>query len=149
MNVGAIMTTKPVTIHQDGTLRQVLELMDTYKCRHVPVLNEERQLVGIVSDRDCRLALNSPYLVREHWQDDILANRLRARTIMTPAPIVVEPDLAVEDAARLMLDHKISALPVMRSETLIGILTTSDILTAFIDVMMRPEPLTAEYSTRS
>lgn len=144
MNVGEIMTTKPVTIHQDGTLRQVLELMETYHCRHIPVLNENHQLVGIISDRDCRLALNSPYLAREHWQDDVLANRLRARTIMTPAPIVVEPDLSAEGAALLMLNHRISALPVMRSETLVGIVTTSDLLMAFMTLLRRADALRRE-----
>jgi acetoin utilization protein AcuB len=138
------MTSKPVTIHQDGTLRQVLELMEKYNCRHVPVVNGDQQVVGIISDRDCRLALNSPYLAREHWQDDVLAGRLRARTIMTPAPIVVEPELSAEEAARLMLDYHISCLPVMRSETLIGIITTSDILAAFVTLLRRVETLRSD-----
>jgi len=137
MNVVDIMTAKPVTIHQDGTLHDVLALMETHRYRHIPVINGEGQLVGMISDRDCRLALNSPYLVREGWQDDVLANRLRARTIMTPAPIVIEPDAPATDAARLMLEYRISALPVIRSETLIGIVTTSDILSAYIKLSRR------------
>jgi acetoin utilization protein AcuB len=137
MNVAEIMTAKPVTIHQDGTLHDVLALMEAHHCRHVPVLNGEGQLVGMISDRDCRLALNSPYLVRETWQDDLLAHRLRARTIMTPAPVAIEPDAAAADAARLMLEYRVSALPVMRSETLIGIVTTSDILAAYITLTRR------------
>jgi acetoin utilization protein AcuB len=51
---------------------------------------------------------------------------------MTPAPIIVEPDTSAAEAARLMLVNQISCLPVMRGETLIGILTSSDIFMAFI-----------------
>ncbi len=137
MNVSDIMTTKPVSIHQNGTLRQALELMEGSHFRHLPVLNSEGQLVGILSDRDCRSALNSPHILRERWQDEELAETLRVRTIMTPAPIVIEPDAEADEAARLMLDNHISCLPVILGETLVGIVTTSDILGAFREMSRR------------
>jgi acetoin utilization protein AcuB len=134
MNVSDMMTAKPVSIHQDGTLRQALELMEKFHCRHLPVMNGEGQLVGIVSDRDCRTALNSPHILRERWQDEQLAASLKVRSMMTPAPIVVEPDAAADEAARLMLDNHISCLPVILGESLVGIVTTSDILVAFMNL---------------
>ncbi len=137
MNVSDIMTTKPVSIHQNGTLRQALELMEDSHFRHLPVLNSEGQLVGILSDRDCRTALNSPHILRERWQDEELAETLRVRTIMSPAPIVIEPDAEADEAARLMLDNHISCLPVILGETLVGIVTTSDILAAFREIYRR------------
>lgn len=137
MNVSDIMTAKPVSIHQNGTLRQALELMDRSHFRHLPVLNSEGQLVGILSDRDCRTALNSPHILRERWQDEELSETLRVRTIMSPAPIVIEPDAEADEAARLMLDNHISCLPVILAETLVGIVTTSDILVAFREMIRR------------
>jgi CBS domain-containing protein len=137
MYVSDIMTAKPVTIHQDQTLRQALELMESHNFRHLPVLNSDNQLVGIISDRDCRMALNSPYIMRERWQDEALADQLRVRTMMTPAPIVIEPEAEADEAARLMLNNRVSCLPVIRSETLVGILTTSDILAAFMNIYKR------------
>jgi acetoin utilization protein AcuB len=137
MYVSDIMTAKPITIHQDQSLRQALELMETHHFRHLPVLNSDRQLVGIVSDRDCRMALNSPYILRERWQDETLAEQLKVRTIMTPAPIAIEPEAEADEAARLMLNNRISCLPVIRSETLVGIVTTSDILAAFMNMYKR------------
>lgn len=137
MNVSDIMTVKPMSIHQDGTLRQALELMDRNHFRHLPVMNSEGQLVGIISDRDCRTALNSPHILRERWQDENLANTLRVRSLMTPAPIVIEPDAEAVEAARLMLNNHISCLPVILGETLVGIVTTSDILIAFMDMYRR------------
>jgi acetoin utilization protein AcuB len=137
MYVSDIMTARPVTIHQDQTLRQALEIMESHNFRHLPVLNSDRQLVGIISDRDCRMALNSPYILRERWQDEALADQLRVRTMMTPAPIVIEPEAEADEAARLMLNNRVSCLPVIRSETLVGIVTTSDILAAFMNMYKR------------
>jgi acetoin utilization protein AcuB len=141
MNVADIMTQKPVTIDQNDTLRKALELMEQVGCHHLPVLGFDGHLVGIISDRDCRTALNSPYILREKWQDDDLVNKLLVRAMMTPAPIVVEPNMNAAEAARLMIKNHISSLPVMRSETLVGIVTTSDILIAFMNMAEGTSPL--------
>ena len=132
MNVFDIMTHKPVTIRPEATLREALEKMDEVGCHHLPVMSSEGHLVGILSDRDCRTALNSPYILRERWQDDQLIDTLQIRGIMTPAPIVTEPNAFAGEAARLMLINHINCLPVMRGETLIGIITSSDILAAYV-----------------
>ena len=132
MNVSDIMTERPATVRLHSTLREVLDLMEQVGCHHVPVLNTENHVIGIISDRDCRLAMNSPYIMRERWQDEELVNHLYARMIMNPAPVVIAPDALAEEAARLMLARRISCLPVMRDETLVGIVTRSDILMAFM-----------------
>jgi acetoin utilization protein AcuB len=132
MNVSEIMTSKPITIHPNDTLREALEMMDNVGCHHLPVISSQGHLVGILSDRDCRTALSSPYIMRERWQDEQLIDHLLVRSIMTPAPIVVAPDSFPDEAARLMLTNQINCLPVMLDETLIGIITTSDIMAAFI-----------------
>jgi len=132
MNVSDIMTERPVTVRLHSTLREVLDLMEQLGCHHMPVLNTENHVIGIISDRDCRLAMNSPYIMRERWQDEELVNNLIARMIMIPAPIVIAPEADAQDAAALMLKRSISCLPVMRDETLVGIVTRSDILMAFI-----------------
>lgn len=132
MNVSEIMTVKPVTIHPQNTLRMALEKMESVNCHHLPVISSAGHLVGILSDRDCRTALNSPYILRERWHDEALADNLLVRSIMTAAPIVTEPDAFISEAAKLMLTNHVNCLPVMRGETLVGIITSSDILTAFI-----------------
>lgn len=134
MNVVDIMTAEPVTIRLDRSLREALELMEMHHCKHLPVLSTQDHLVGVISDRDCRHALNSPYVLRERWEDEVLASQLQVRAVMSPAPIIVEPNAPAADAARLMLNHRIGCLPVMRSETLIGIITRSDILIAFMNI---------------
>jgi acetoin utilization protein AcuB len=138
MNVSDIMTAKPVTIRLNDTLRDALELMERVGCHHLPVLGTNGHLIGILSDRDCRTALNSPYILRERWQDEELVNHLPVRAMMTPAPIVIAPDAHATEAVRLMLKNQISCLPVMRDETLVGIVTRSDILVAFMNLLQGP-----------
>lgn len=135
MNVSDIMTVKPVTVRQDQTLRQALELMERVGCHHLPVLSNEGHLVGILSDRDCRKALNEPTLTHERWADEDLAMHIQVRRLMSPAPIVTEPDAPADEAARLMLVNRISCLPVMRSETLVGIVTKSDVLMSYMKLL--------------
>jgi len=132
MNVSDIMTAKPATILQDARLDAALELMDQVGCHHLPVLSSDGHVVGLLSDRDCRKALNLPLLQRDHWKNRGMAEQITIRTLMSPAPIVVEPNAPAEEAVRLMLVNRIGSLPVMQSETLIGIVTKSDILTAFM-----------------
>lgn len=142
MNVVDIMTENPVVIRLDRRLREALELMEENNCKHLPVISRAGHLVGVISDRDCRHALNSPFIMRERWQDESLANNLEVRAVMSAAPIIVEPNDAAAEAARLMLTHRIGCLPVMRSETLVGIITRSDILVAFMNIHRRYEALT-------
>jgi acetoin utilization protein AcuB len=138
MNVSDIMTVKPTVILQDDTLDVALHLMDQVGCHHLPVLSSDGHLVGILSDRDCRKALNLPLIQQEHWKDQDMAEQIPIRSLMSPAPIIVEPDAPAEEAVRLMLVNRISSLPVMRSETLVGIITKSDILTAFMRLSQSP-----------
>lgn len=131
MHISDIMTRNPVTIPSSSTLREALETMDRVGCHHLPVMNMEDHVVGIITARDCRLALSLPDIVREYWQDDELAPLLLVKSVMTPAPTTTEPDVTAKEAARLMLANYVSCLPVMRGETLVGIVTVSDILVAF------------------
>ena len=137
MNVSDIMTEKPVTVHQNSTLYDALEKMEQAGCHHLPVIDSEGHLVGIISDRDCGKALDSLCLLDKDRQEKEVARHVIVRSLMTPAPIVTETDASAEEAARLMLCNRISCLPVMRSETLIGIVTKSDILMAFMKMQRR------------
>ena len=76
MNVADIMTRKPATISHDSTLAVALEIMERVDCRHLPVLSADSHLVGILSDRDCRLALNAPNILRERWQDEEVIKKI-------------------------------------------------------------------------
>jgi acetoin utilization protein AcuB len=79
LTVNDLMTAIPYTVSSDTPLRHVIELMKTEGCRQLPVL-EEGNLVGIVTDRDVRLVMNSPMVLHGHWQDEELLDRVTARS---------------------------------------------------------------------
>jgi acetoin utilization protein AcuB len=93
--------------------------------------------MGILTDQDCRVALDAPLLPQEEGDHIKLARQIQVQAAMSPAPIIVEPDARIEEAVYLMYRHHVSSLPVMLDETLMGIVTTSDILVAFLKIRER------------
>ncbi len=130
MLVRDVMTPDPVTIGANDTLYAAAEHMHRHNCRRLPVLDEQSRLIGILTDRDLRLAANSPLILRERWQDEMLLQHTTVDACMTPNPITTPPDAPLEAAIGLMLRHKISGLPVVAAERLIGIVTVTDLLRA-------------------
>ncbi len=121
MLVGKRMTAHPVTVAPNETLAVARDKMQAGHFRRLPVVQDEK-LVGIVTDRDLR-----PHLGHEE--------RTRVTAAMTEELITVTPATTLESAAQLMLKRQIGGLPVVEDGKLAGIITTSDILTAFLDVM--------------
>lgn len=139
MYVAEIMTANPVTIRRESTLHHALYVMQQHHCHHLPVTSSEGHLVGIITAEDCHRTLGWFYTNPDKDADNI-QERLQVRNIMTLAPIVVEPNSPAHEAARLMLIHHLTGLPVMRSETLVGIVTTSDLLIAFMELSLNEQP---------
>ena len=106
-------------------------LMQSNHFRHLLVTKDDR-LVGMVTDRDIRLNLPSQATSLSVWEINHLLTKLTVGQVMTESVITVGPDRDAADAARLMLDHKIGALPVTDAGHLIGIVTETDMLRAFV-----------------
>ena len=134
MRVERIMTRNPATVAPHDGLRLAIALMKEGGFRRLPVV-EEYQLVGIVTDRDIRLITNSPVILREKWYDEYVLDTAKVEACMTVDPITVTPDSSVEEAARLMRDKKVGGLPVMQAGRLVGIVTETDVLNYFIELM--------------
>lgn len=132
MNVSDMMTWDPVTIPQNASLSEAVVKMESIGCHHLPVISANGHVVGVITSQDCRASLETLPVSgsKRPRQQDL--QEITVRDVMTPAPIIAEPDMTVGEAARLLLVNHIGCLPVMRGETLVGIITTSDILMAFI-----------------
>jgi len=130
------MTGAPITVSPDTPVFDARQTMIKERIRHL-LVSEHRRLVGIVTDRDIRLNLPSQATSLSVWEMNYLLAQLTVDKIMTTSVIIVGPDLEARDAARLMLEHKIGALPVLDGEHLIGIITETDVLRAFART---PEP---------
>lgn len=106
-------------------------LMLDKRIRHLLVTDGDR-LVGIVTDRDIRLNLPSQATSLSVWEVNHLLLKLTVGEVMTRGVITVGPDRDARDAAQLMLDHSIGALPVTDGGRLVGIITETDLLRAFV-----------------
>lgn len=137
MRVRDVMTPSPVTVQPGDTLRTVQTRMAAQGCRRLPVLDAAGRLCGIITDRDVRLALNSPLVLRERWQDDMLVTQTTIEVCMTPDPVTIAPDAPLADVIDVLLEHKISGLPVVDGDRLVGIITVTDLLIAFRDELRK------------
>lgn len=129
--VNDLMTLSPVTVRNDAPLREVLVRMREDGVRQLPVVDEDGRLVGIITDRDVRLAMNSPLVLHDRKQDEELLESLTAESCMTPDPITISPDSPAYRAAEMLSSYKFGALPVVDGEALVGIISVSDVLDAF------------------
>ncbi len=134
-----IMTPDPVTIQPDTTLDEVMGLMKSNDCRHLLVVEGER-LLGMVTDRDVRLAAHSPLVAHDHHEDMALLKSVTAADCMTPNPMTVKPDAPATQAADQMNRYKFGALPVVDGERLVGIVTVSDVLKSYIQLLKTKRP---------
>jgi len=127
MRVRDVMTPDPVTISPNHSIGAALTRMRRGGFRRLPVMEDDK-LVGIITDRDLRLAMNSPFVMREGWYDSYLMEHIEVRSCMTPDPVTVDVDSELLDAVRLMRKHKYGGVPVLESGNLVGILTETDLL---------------------
>jgi acetoin utilization protein AcuB len=136
MKVGEIMTTAVETVTPDTTVLDARQQMLNRRIRHLLVCEREApdaQLVGIVTDRDIRLNLPSPATSLSVWELNYLLARLTVGSVMRTSLITIDPQRDTREAAGIMLDHKIGALPVLDGGRLVGIVTETDIMRAYAE----------------
>ena len=124
MKINALMIKNPITITVNTSISEAIELMKINSIRHLPVVAEENILLGFITLADLKQGL-IPSMLAD----------LNLRDLMIKDPITVGPDDDIETAARLIYNHKIGGLPVVKDGRLTGIITATDILRAFIDMM--------------
>jgi acetoin utilization protein AcuB len=117
------MTRNPVTITGSATVGQALEIVKEHRLRHLPIVDDREILVGIVSEKDLlRASSDAP-----------------VEKVMTKDVITVTEYTALEEAARIMADHRVSSLPVMRNGKLVGIVTETDLFQIFLELLAARE----------
>ncbi len=121
------MTRSVITIDPETTLPEAHRLMTEHRVRRLPVV-EQGRLVGIVTRGDIRGAEASDASSLNVWDLTYLLAKLRIREIMTRNPVTIADSATIGDAAKVMLDNRVSGLPVVDADgTLTGIITESDI----------------------
>ncbi len=132
MTVADLMRADVITVTRKDSFRHAMNLIRQQGIRHLPVV-EGKRLVGIVTDRDIRQASPSAATSLEIHELHYLLEKVSVNEIMSKKVVTVTPSTDVRDAAKLLLKHKIGGLPVVRGETLVGIITETDILRAFVE----------------
>jgi acetoin utilization protein AcuB len=124
MKIHSLMIPDPITITEKASISDAIELMKINSIRHLPVVAKGNRLKGFVTLADLKQGLLPSMLSDISLWD-----------LMVKNPIVVDPDSDIETAARLIYKHKIGGMPVVKNKKLVGIITETDILRAFIDMM--------------
>jgi acetoin utilization protein AcuB len=135
MLVKSWMTTDVITAGEDTPMMKASILIKEKKIRCLPVVNKRGKLVGIVTDNDLRDASPSKATTLDMYELNYLLSTINLSSIMTKNLVFVKPDETIEFAAILMLENKISALPVINHNgSLVGIITQTDIFKALISI---------------
>jgi CBS domain-containing membrane protein len=125
--VREIMMGSPVALKPDDTLKLANELISLGRIRHIPIV-ESGKLVGVISTRDLMGRAADRILNLKENSRSALLKSVLIKEIMQRRVVTVDPDTPIKEAAHLMADKKIGCLPVLSDGTLVGLVTTTDIL---------------------
>jgi acetoin utilization protein AcuB len=128
------MSRNPITIKPDTPVTEAQAMMKREKIHHLPVVDRDGRLVGIVAEKDLLYASPSPATTLSVYEIASLLAKLTVDKVMSSKPQTVTEDVPLEEAARIMADRNIGGLPVMRGTTLVGIITESDLFRVFIEL---------------
>lgn len=136
MIVEQIMKRNVIKINETATIKEAMEIMKNKKIRHLPVVNKDDLLVGIISERDVRSAKPSVFDTEEH--SEYMANPVSK--IMIEDVITGHPLDFVEDVSSMFYEHHIGCLPIEEDNKLVGIITETDILHTLVQLMGAHQP---------
>ncbi|GAA3856804.1 CBS and ACT domain-containing protein [Tessaracoccus defluvii] len=128
------MTANPFTVTPDVSIPDALAVMEEHGVRHLPVV-DAGAVVGVISRNDIAAASPSKATTLSAQEATYLISKLRVAKVMSRPAVVISPDALLEEAATVLRDGKIEMLPVVADGALVGVITESDILDAFIDIL--------------
>lgn len=134
MFVGDRMTKHPLTIGEEESVSEAHRYMEEQHIRHLPVIDKFGRMVGIVAEEDLLKAEPSSATTLSMWEIHSLLTKVKVKSVMVRDVITTTEDTPIEEAAHLMLEHKIGSLPVMRGDQLVGIITESDMFRTFMEL---------------
>jgi acetoin utilization protein AcuB len=127
------MTPTPFTVTTDTSVKEALELLDQHPFRHLPVIDADGNLQGVVTNRSLLLSSPTSATTLSVFEVDYILSHTKIGQVMSSPAIAVGPDLPLEEAARLMIDHRIGCLPVTEGKKLVGIISDTDIFRVFVE----------------
>jgi CBS domain-containing membrane protein len=139
LTVRDLMTPNPYTLQPRDTLAALYDLMDTRRVRHVPIVDRDGELVGLLTHTDLAMSALGSLSDLPLSQERDLLQRRRIREVMITEVETVDPDTPLTDAASTLFENKIGCLPVVEGYRLVGILTESDFVRRFVEEQSQPQ----------
>jgi acetoin utilization protein AcuB len=124
-----------IVVQPEMPIQEALKQMQEKRVRRFPVVDKRGRLVGIVSERDLLHAAPSDATSLSIWEVNYLVSKITVEKVMTRDVITISEDTPLEEAARIMADHKIGGLPVMREGKVVGIITETDLFRIFLEML--------------
>jgi acetoin utilization protein AcuB len=140
MLIKEIMTPNPITVEPGMSVTKAQRLMKEDRIRHLPVVEEGKGLVGLITRDALNRALPSELSSLSIWEINYQLARIKVREVMVKKVLTVTEEVTVEEAAQIMIDNKIGSMPVMRDGKLVGIATDIDLLRALSNLMGWRQP---------
>ena len=135
MLVGDRMSHPVLSVSPDLPVQDALAQMRKEKVSRYPVINKSGKLVGIVSDDDLLNASPSEASSLSVWETNYLLSKITVERVMSKTVFTVTENTSIEEAARSMADHRVSGLPVMRGDDIVGMITQTDIFKLFLEML--------------
>ncbi|MBI9096150.1 MAG: CBS domain-containing protein [Sphaerochaeta sp.] len=128
------MTRNPVTATPDMSISEASTLMKQEKVHRLPVLDKDKKLVGLITEKDILYASPSPASSLSIHEMAYLLSKLTVKKLMSKNVVTITKDTTVEEAARMMVDQDLSCLPVLEGDKLIGIVSKSDMFKILLEL---------------
>ena len=129
------MKKNPATATPDMSISEASAKMKAEKVHRLPVLDDEKNLVGVISEKDILLAAPSPASTLSAYEINYLLSRLKVKNIMSRNPLTISSDTTIEEAVKLMVENDLSCLPVMDNGFLSGIVSKSDLFKILLEML--------------
>ena len=128
------MSKRVITIDENDSMQEAINLIKQHKINMLPVMKKEK-LVGIVTDRDLKKSSASDATTLDVHELMYLISKIKVKDIMSKKPVTIPPDFTIEETASVLLDNNISGAPVLdHDDQLIGIITQADIFKVIISL---------------
>ncbi len=129
-----------ITIAPQASLADAASLMATEKISRLPVIDKRGKMVGIISEKQILSYSPSKATLLDAYEIQGAMNRIQVEKVMTRDVITITADTPIEEAARIMVDHEISGIPVLSGGSLVGMIAETDLFKAFLEVLGAREP---------
>jgi acetoin utilization protein AcuB len=129
------MTPDPITGHPEMSVTEAQKLMQTKGFRHLPILDENNKLVGLITKGSLASALPTDTSTLSRFEVSYVLAKIKVKSIMVEDLVTASPDTPIEIAARMMADNLIGCLPVLENDELVGIITDRDLFFTMVSLL--------------